>query len=54
MLELRNIKKDYITASETVNALKGVDLTLKGATGKVKIAETCTLWPRCLFLIEPF
>ena len=29
MLELRNIKKDYITASETVNALKGVDLTFR-------------------------
>ena len=29
MLELRNIKKDYITASETVNALRGVDITFR-------------------------
>ncbi len=29
MLELRNIKKDYITSSETVNALKGLDITFR-------------------------
>nr|MBE6544617.1 ABC transporter ATP-binding protein/permease [Oscillospiraceae bacterium] len=29
MLELRSIKKDYITASETVNALRGVDITFR-------------------------
>jgi putative ABC transport system permease protein len=29
MLELKNIKKDYVTASETVHALKGVDLTFR-------------------------
>ena len=29
MLELRNIKKDYITSSETVNALRGVDITFR-------------------------
>ncbi len=29
MLELRNIKKDYITSSETVNALKGVDIVFR-------------------------
>ncbi|MBQ8303237.1 MAG: ABC transporter ATP-binding protein/permease [Clostridia bacterium] len=29
MLVLRNIKKDYITASETVNALRGVDITFR-------------------------
>ena len=29
MLELRNIKKDYVTASETVNALRGVDITFR-------------------------
>ena len=29
MLELRKIKKDYVTSSETVNALKGVDITFR-------------------------
>ena len=29
MLELKNIKKDYVMASETVHALKGVDLTFR-------------------------
>lgn len=29
MLELRNIKKDYVTASETVNALRGVSVTFR-------------------------
>ena len=29
MLELKNIKKDYITSSETVNALRGVDITFR-------------------------
>ena len=29
MLELRSIKKDYITASETVHALRGVDITFR-------------------------
>ena len=29
MLELKSIKKDYVTASETVHALKGVDLTFR-------------------------
>ena len=29
MLQLRNIKKDYVTASETVHALKGVDLSFR-------------------------
>ncbi len=29
MLELRNIKKDYITSSETVSALKGLDITFR-------------------------
>ncbi len=29
MLELRSIKKDYITASETVNALRGVDIVFR-------------------------
>ncbi len=29
MLELRNIKKDYPTGSETVHALKGIDLTFR-------------------------
>ena len=29
MLVLRNIKKDYITASETVNALRGVNITFR-------------------------
>ena len=29
MLELRNIKKDYITSSETVNALKVVDIVFR-------------------------
>ena len=29
MLELKNIKKDYTTASETVHALKGIDLTFR-------------------------
>ena len=29
MLELKNIKKDYVTASETVHALKGVNLTFR-------------------------
>ena len=29
MLELRSIKKDYITSSETVNALRGVDITFR-------------------------
>ncbi len=29
MLELRNIKKDYITSSETVHALKGLDITFR-------------------------
>ncbi len=29
MLELRNIKKDYITSSETVNALKGVNIVFR-------------------------
>ena len=29
MLELRNITKDYVTSSETVNALRGVDITFR-------------------------
>ena len=29
MLELRSIKKDYVTSSETVNALRGVDITFR-------------------------
>ena len=29
MLELRDIKKDYVTSSETVNALRGVDITFR-------------------------
>ena len=29
MLELKNIKKDYVTASETVHALKGINLTFR-------------------------
>ena len=29
MLELRSITKDYVTASETVHALKGVDITFR-------------------------
>ena len=29
MLELKNIKKDYVTSSETVNALRGVDITFR-------------------------
>ena len=29
MLELRNVKKDYITSSETVRALRGVDITFR-------------------------
>ena len=29
MLELLNIKKDYVTSSETVNALRGVDITFR-------------------------
>ena len=29
MLELKSIKKDYITSSETVNALKGVDIVFR-------------------------
>ena len=29
MLELRSIKKDYITSSETVNALRGVDIVFR-------------------------
>ncbi len=29
MLQLKNIKKDYITASETVHALRGVDLSFR-------------------------
>ncbi len=29
MLELRNIKKDYVTSSETVNALRGVDIVFR-------------------------
>ena len=29
MLELRNIKKDYVTSSETVNALRGVDISFR-------------------------
>ncbi len=29
MLELRNITKDYITSSETVHALRGVDITFR-------------------------
>ena len=29
MLELRNIKKDYVTSSETVHALRGVDITFR-------------------------
>ena len=29
MLELRNITKDYITSSETVNALRGVDIAFR-------------------------
>ena len=29
MLELKNIKKDYITSSETVNALRGVDIVFR-------------------------
>ena len=29
MLELKGIKKDYVTSSETVNALRGVDITFR-------------------------
>ncbi len=29
MLQLKNIKKDYVTASETVNALKGVSISFR-------------------------
>lgn len=29
MLELRNIKKDYVTSSETVSALRGVDIVFR-------------------------
>ncbi len=29
MLELKNIKKDYVTSSETVNALRGIDITFR-------------------------
>ncbi len=29
MLELKNIKKDYITSSETVHALRGLDITFR-------------------------
>ena len=29
MLQLKNIKKDYVTASETVHALRGVDLSFR-------------------------
>ena len=29
MLELRDIKKDYVTSSETVHALRGVDITFR-------------------------
>ena len=29
MLELKSIKKDYVTSSETVNALKGVDIVFR-------------------------
>ncbi len=29
MLELKNIKKDYITSSETVNALRGIDIAFR-------------------------
>ena len=29
MLELHNVKKDYVTASETVSALKGIDITFR-------------------------
>ena len=29
MLELLNVKKDYVTSSETVNALKGVDIKFR-------------------------
>ena len=29
MLELRSIKKDYVTSSETVNALRGVDIVFR-------------------------
>ncbi len=29
MLELKNIKKDYVTSSETVNALRGVDIVFR-------------------------
>ena len=29
MLQLKNITKDYVTASETVNALKGIDLSFR-------------------------
>lgn len=29
MLELKNIKKDYVTSSETVHALKGVDIVFR-------------------------
>ena len=29
MLELKNIKKDYKSANETVHALKGISLTFR-------------------------
>ncbi len=29
MLQLKNIKKDYVTASETVHALKGIDISFR-------------------------
>ena len=29
MLQLRNVKKDYVTSSETVQALKGIDLSFR-------------------------
>ena len=29
MLQLKNVKKDYVTASETVNALKGVSISFR-------------------------
>ena len=31
MLRLVNVKKDYVTASETVHALKGIDLSFRQA-----------------------
>ena len=30
MLRLKNVKKDYVTSSETVHALKGIDLSFRG------------------------